>query len=631
MKHLRLLRLLLVLPLLWGGTRQACADDISGLLPGKCVRVTSVDELSELAYYVFAAVGYPNAAYLLSSEEYVKSGSKKLKGTLYEGELGEVIEVSSITNLWHVQKSEKEGETDVYSILSCDGSGYVYVPDENKKDLVVNTLKSTFWHFRTGENGLFTLSNSDSSHFFGINKDSKLVNYFGYFSATGSHSNNIYIYKLVTTFDQIPGEATMPADGTNIALSADGKLMGDDMTSVTSEGLLLANGQLAQDESLFMLTAHVASDGTFSFSLPDNTFLDYDLNATSQAAMWHVENGHVTTSESPARYLVYLPKSEIFTTLTSEEATQQNAYSVVLQELEQAPNSSVSTEGMLLLNGGWSAKKLSEIDLSNYSGVSLLDISLPIVGKAFMDDGKNNTIIYVDASSVSYVPDSWRFVVSVDGSAASLLRPVALVDRSPLYVAHSFKAEKGQIGYTRQCADNGNWETLCLPFAADVPSGYDVEMLTVVNRDDLTFSKTSQLTAQQPVIFRKTTSDTSPLTLTNSEDVTLSSASSPNVLGVYYGNYAALSVASAADNIYLLSADGNYFLHAAAGSSLDPFRAYLKLGNKGNSIRIKFDTSDVQPVLSDYSDKACYDLAGRRLSENTQKGVYIINGKKLIK
>ena len=626
-----LLRLLLVLPLLWAGTQQACADDISELLPRKCVRVTSVDELSEQAYYAFAAVGYKDSLYLLSAETQGTSSSSKLKATSSGGGLENVIEVSSVQNLWTLQRSGKEGEENVYSILSAAGNGSVYVPDIKKTNLTVSTSKSTPWSYTSSDDGVFSLTTSGADRYLGIYAKGTAEYNFGFYKNTGGNLCDIYIYKLVTSFEELPGEAAAPVDGTAIAISAEDKTMADDMTVANTEGLLLANGLLAPDESLSVLTAHVENDGTFSLTFSDNTFLGYDLNAKSEAALWHIENGHVATAETPVRYFVYLPKSEIFTTLAADEAFSQDATSVCFQTLEAAADSAVSADGVLHLSGGWSAQKLSGIDLSKYSGVSLLDISLPLVNKSFMDDGKNNAIIYVDASAAQYVPDSWRFVVSVDGNTASLLREVTLVDRQPLYVAHSFKAQKGQIGYTRQCATDGNWETLCLPFAASVPSGYDVEMLTVVNQDELTFSKTSKLSAQQPVIFRKTTSDASPLTLTNSDEVTISSGSAPTVMNVYFGNYDALSVASAADNIYLLAADGNYFLHAAAGSTLDAFRAYLKMNGKGSAVRIKYDTSDVRSVLSDCSENRCYDLAGRRLTKNKNKGIYILNNKKLIK
>ena len=95
---------------------------------------------------------------------------------------------------------------------------------------------------------------------------------------------------------------------------------------------------------------------------------------------------------------------------------------------------------------------------------------------------------------------------------------------------------------------------------------------------------------------------------------------------------------------YKLANDGQKFGYAKSGSSVTPFRLALQVTGTGSSVQsisIQFDENDEQEIV-DYigeqleeqertTDGAIYDLNGRRVYRVTIPGIYIQNGKKIVK
>ena len=87
------------------------------------------------------------------------------------------------------------------------------------------------------------------------------------------------------------------------------------------------------------------------------------------------------------------------------------------------------------------------------------------------------------------------------------------------------------------------------------------------------------------------------------------------------------------ENIYCINATGNAFELKATGGSA-PFRAYFKPGifdRTVNSLAIGGDTTTAIENINENENgnKNYYDLQGRRVTQ-PQKGLYIVNGKKVI-
>jgi hypothetical protein len=94
------------------------------------------------------------------------------------------------------------------------------------------------------------------------------------------------------------------------------------------------------------------------------------------------------------------------------------------------------------------------------------------------------------------------------------------------------------------------------------------------------------------------------------------------------------------DESVLFVTGGNNLTYPAADGNINGFRAYFKLKGEAASLarafRMSFDDdmTGITTVISDEPTTASgtYTLDGRRIEgQPTQKGVYIVNGKKVIK
>ena len=208
---------------------------------------------------------------------------------------------------------------------------------------------------------------------------------------------------------------------------------------------------------------------------------------------------------------------------------------------------------------------------------------------------------------------------------------------------------------------DGAWNTLCLPFAVsdftDTPlEGATVkELLTTSNLDGegkLTLNFSDDLTAIEagkPYIVKWANGDNivSPVF----SGVTIGSTNPTAVDftgGTFVGNYTPLEITDAnRDNILLLSG-GNKLGYAktdrtiANGKALGAFHAYFNIPvaaaassfviNFGDDISDATRLNDNVKIRNDKEADAWYTLGGLKLQgEPTAKGVYIYNGKKVVK
>ena len=99
-----------------------------------------------------------------------------------------------------------------------------------------------------------------------------------------------------------------------------------------------------------------------------------------------------------------------------------------------------------------------------------------------------------------------------------------------------------------------------------------------------------------------------------------------------------MAVADENESIYLLTADGSTFAHAAAGSTLAPFRCYLSLFEPAGPqliIRFERNTAALPPAILNKEKygavQPIYDLAGRRHTGTARRGeILIMKNMKLV-
>ena len=303
--------------------------------------------------------------------------------------------------------------------------------------------------------------------------------------------------------------------------------------------------------------------------------------------------------------------------------------------------------GYLKITEPLTADELAAKDLGGVTCLDLSGISLPEGATAFRHTPvEPNLLIYVRSEDANRVPEAWRFAVArAENGEARLLHSFELTDGAPLFIPFPFAVSTGQLRYTRRLIADGNWQTLCLPFDADAVEGqglFEAGKALGMDGTALAFGETETIAGGAAHVLRTvgTAATDGPLTVTfSSKACTVAPTLGYLYQGIWGTNYRQMSVSDAGESIYLLTADGSTFAHAAAGSTLAPFRCYLSLFEPvGPQLVIRFErnTAAALPpaILNEGNHGAAqpiYDLAGRRRTGTARRGeILIMKNMKLV-
>ena len=236
---------------------------------------------------------------------------------------------------------------------------------------------------------------------------------------------------------------------------------------------------------------------------------------------------------------------------------------------------------------------------------------------------------------------------------------------------------EADVTVKRTLYKDGYWNTLCLPF--DVTdgdtndgltfSGTPLEGATVMELNSstsnldgkgqltLNFTNAASIEAGKPYIVRWGTRDSNPggtilnpvftgVNIINSGPAPVKFSFVGNSADCQFvGNYAPLEITEATNrnNIVVLTSGSRLGYTTsdrtiAKGNALGAFRAYFYIPEKdgttgASSFVLNFDDESTQTGIghTEITEKAdaIYDLQGRRV-ENPKKGLYIVNGKKVV-
>lgn len=303
--------------------------------------------------------------------------------------------------------------------------------------------------------------------------------------------------------------------------------------------------------------------------------------------------------------------------------------------------------GYLKITEPLTADELAAKDLGGVTCLDLTGISLPEGATAFRHTPvEPNLLIYVRSEDANRVPEAWRFAVArAENGEARLLHSFELTDGAPLFIPFPFAVSTGQLRYTRRLIADGNWQTLCLPFDADAVEGqglFEAGKALGMDGAALAFGETQTISGGAAHILRTvgTAATDGRLTVTfSSKACTVAPTLGYLYQGIWGTNYRQMAVADANESIYLLTADGSTFAHAAASSTLAPFRCYLSLFEPvGPQLVIRFERNTattlphaiVQPKGNEKA-QPIYDLAGRRRTGTARRGeILIMKNMKLV-
>lgn len=189
----------------------------------------------------------------------------------------------------------------------------------------------------------------------------------------------------------------------------------------------------------------------------------------------------------------------------------------------------------------------------------------------------------------------------------------------------------------------GGWNTFCAPFSTATPSGWTVKELTssafnsATGELTLTFGAASSIEAGKPYLVKVDASVVNPtfdgVTISNTTTTTKTTA-------VDFVPVVNPTNLTGGDKTVLFITGGNKLTYPSGDGNINGFRAYFQLKGEARAqapraFRMSFDddATGIVTVLSDEptTGSGTYTIDGRRIEgEPTQKGVYIVNGKKTI-
>ena len=194
----------------------------------------------------------------------------------------------------------------------------------------------------------------------------------------------------------------------------------------------------------------------------------------------------------------------------------------------------------------------------------------------------------------------------------------------------------------------GGYNTFAVPFGMTIPSGWTVKELSNASLSEgvltLNFADASSIEAGKPYLVKvDATTDLAASAITGvivSKDAVPFTSTDVD----FIPTLGATTITGDAKNILFLSSDNTLLNPSAENQQMKGFRAYFLLkgeaaqanarafvmnfGNGDQTTGIITISADQPAAVRD----GIYDLQGRRIEgQPTQKGVYIVNGKKVIK
>jgi hypothetical protein len=181
----------------------------------------------------------------------------------------------------------------------------------------------------------------------------------------------------------------------------------------------------------------------------------------------------------------------------------------------------------------------------------------------------------------------------------------------------------------------GQWIGLCLPFDYDIPSGWEVRELQSVNGNGesarMIFSTASSIVAGKPYIV-KPTSEVETIVATGKTIATTAGTIEEGDITMI-GNFA--SEILTPGTYYINKSSQLMKLGEGYTANLKGFRVYFTVDGSSPVKALGFDFEDNATGLNNLDanvnlNETIYNIAGQRLNK-TQKGINIINGKKVLK
>jgi len=239
-------------------------------------------------------------------------------------------------------------------------------------------------------------------------------------------------------------------------------------------------------------------------------------------------------------------------------------------------------------------------------------------------------------SAKGYSPQDIELAVTVDDGAVDVDGDNVTVDETKGTPKAGIIADgqtAAKLEYTRTA---GGLFTVCLPYVPPVAEGLKYYELTGAEGTVLTFDEVAEPKAGTPYLA---VAESAVAVGGEAADVTLAREAGGKSAGGYAlkGTMTGLSNAEAeAAGAYILQEGGVWQRVSSANKDayIPPFRAYIvATGGASRLSTVLGDATGISSLRTVGLDgtENWYDLGGRRIAAPATKGLYIVNGKKIIK
>lgn len=294
-----------------------------------------------------------------------------------------------------------------------------------------------------------------------------------------------------------------------------------------------------------------------------------------------------------------------------------------------ASNNRITAQGAIY------ASELAAAVTAETRSIDLRDVNILIGDMEWPATMNPNCVIY---APVGLLGQSENIVCN------DICRNLTLTDKQPFNVPEAFTAKSAL--YTRNAYADGLYETIVLPFEADMPEGQFVwEEITEENNTYIKTGTTNDIRLLSGKAYlMKYTGNPQDNTVTQqylAENVYIDAFSAPETTGLF-GSTDIYTVESESDNIYMLSAADSTFRRATAGSTSAPFRACYQapadvtlsnLNIFGEATAVETVTTATPRLVNVYTIDGRIvkqQVDAEQATEGLRPGIYIVNDKSII-
>lgn len=288
----------------------------------------------------------------------------------------------------------------------------------------------------------------------------------------------------------------------------------------------------------------------------------------------------------------------------------------------------VTSGECLTLAGAYHEEAIAVMNeaLAGKSGINVIDMKgVTTFGGEVNVDGNPNTLIYSSAE-IGVTNDK---NVVVGGTCNNLVLTDGYVFSAPT----SFSASLAS--YERKLAE-GKYGTIVLPFAPNTDD-YEFYALTSVGDDVLIFDEVQSPVANTPYLYKLRDGKLATQIINNEVAVSSELTLTEKVAWQMVGSFTNQTIVTSEDKdkyYYAYTSSDNKIHQVTNTLTVKPYRAYFTT-SRSEVAQLAVRTRNGEETLIDAAEvedlcpEIYYDLSGRRV-DNPVKGIYIVNGKKVV-